>query len=52
MKRVRISEWPSMRVHLHPRTLQRIEDDAERRSVPISVIVRETLDRTYRTEAR
>jgi hypothetical protein len=50
MKRVRISEWPSLRVHLHPRTLERIKDTAERRSVPISVIVRETLDRTWRSE--
>ena len=54
MKRThaRISEWPSLRVNLHPRTLERIEDAAERRSLSVAAIVREALDRVYRTEAR
>jgi hypothetical protein len=52
MKRTLISQWPSIRVTVNPRTLDRIEDAAERRSLSVSAVVREALDRAYRTEAR
>jgi Ribbon-helix-helix protein, copG family len=52
MKRTRISEWPAVRVSLNPRTLERIEAVAEQRSLSVSAVIREALDRAYRTEAR
>jgi hypothetical protein len=47
-----VSQWPSIRVTVNPRTLERIEDTAERRSLSVAAIVREALDRAYRTETR
>jgi hypothetical protein len=52
MRRTLISQWPSIRVTVNPRTLDRIEEVAERRSLSIAAVVREALDRAYRTEAR
>jgi hypothetical protein len=52
MKRTLISQWPSIRVTVNPRTLDRIEEAAERRSLSVAAVVREALDRVYRTEAR
>jgi hypothetical protein len=52
MKRTLISQWPSIRVTVNPRTLERIEDTAERRSLSVAALVREALDRAYRAEAR
>jgi hypothetical protein len=52
MNHARISEWPSVRVNLNPLTLDRIEEAAERRSLSVAAVVREALDRAYRTEAR
>jgi hypothetical protein len=52
MKRTLISQWPSIRVTVNPRTLDRIEDAAERRAISVAAVVREALDRAYRTEAR
>jgi hypothetical protein len=51
MKRARISEWPAVRVNVDPRTLERIELQAERRALSVSAVIREALDRVYRPEA-
>jgi hypothetical protein len=47
MKRTRISEWPKVRVTVDPRTLERIEDVAERRALSVAAVVREALDQVY-----
>jgi hypothetical protein len=47
MKRTLISQWPSIRVTVNPRTLDRIEEAAERRSLSKAAVVREALDRTF-----
>jgi Ribbon-helix-helix protein, copG family len=47
MKRRRISDWPEIRVNVNPRTLERIEAQAEQRALPMSVVIREALDRYY-----
>ena len=52
MKRRRITDWPEVHVFLDPQTLERIARAADRRALPISALIRETLDRAYRTEAR
>jgi hypothetical protein len=51
MKRTRVTEWPVVRLNLSPRTLERIEAQAEDRGLSVAAIVREALDRAYRTEA-
>jgi hypothetical protein len=43
--RTRISEFPKIRVAVHPRTLEALEAEAEERALPVSAIVREALDR-------
>jgi hypothetical protein len=43
MKRTRVSDFPTIRVAVHPRTLEALE--AEERALPVSAIVREALDR-------
>jgi hypothetical protein len=47
MKRTRISEWPSVRVTLNPRTLERIAAQAEQRALSVAALVREAVERTY-----
>jgi hypothetical protein len=47
MKRRRISDFPAIRVHLNPRTLERIEAQAEQRALSVSAVIRETLDRVH-----
>jgi len=48
MKRTRISEWPKVRVTVNPRTLQRIEAEAEQRSLSVAAVVREALEDSFR----
>jgi Ribbon-helix-helix protein, copG family len=47
MKRTLISQWPSIRVTVNPRTLERIEARAEERALSVSAVVREALDQMY-----
>jgi len=49
MKRTtRVSEFPTIRVAVHPRTLEALSAEAEERALPLSAIVREALDRAVR----
>ena len=50
--RQKISQWPAIFVRVDPKVFERITAEAERRTLPASVLVREALDRAYRTEAR
>jgi hypothetical protein len=50
--RTRVTEWPMVRLNVNPRTLESIEAQAEERALSVSAVIRETLDRAYRTEAR
>jgi len=52
MKRTRVTAWPAVQVNLNPRTFERIEAQAEQRALSVSAVIREALDRVYRTEAR
>jgi hypothetical protein len=46
MKRTtRVSDFPTIRVAVNPRTLEALEAEAEERALPVSAIVREALDR-------
>ena len=45
MKKTRVSDFPTIRVSVHPRTLEALTAEAEERSLPVSAIVREALDR-------
>jgi hypothetical protein len=49
--RTRISEFPTIRVAVSPRTLEALEEEAEQRALPLSAIVREALDRAVRPAA-
>ena len=49
--RTRVSEFPTIRVAVHPRTLEALTAEAEERSLPLSAVVRETLDRAVRPTA-
>jgi hypothetical protein len=52
MKRAtRVSEFPTIRVAVNPRTLEALEAEAEERALPLSAIVREALDRAVRPTA-
>jgi hypothetical protein len=51
MKRTRISEWPTGRLNVNPATLERIEATAEQRALSVSAVIREALDRAYRSKA-
>jgi hypothetical protein len=51
MKRTRVTDWPSVRLNLNPATLERIEAQAEQRALSVSAVIREALDRAYRSEA-
>jgi hypothetical protein len=51
MKKTRVSEFPTIRVAVHPRTLEALEAEAEERALPVSAIVREALDRAVRPTA-
>jgi hypothetical protein len=52
MKRTtRISEFPTIRVAVHPRTLEALTAEAEERALPLSAVVREALDRAVRPTA-
>jgi hypothetical protein len=46
----RVSEWPAFLVRLNPATLARLRKDAEIRALPVSAIVRETLDARFREQ--
>jgi hypothetical protein len=48
----RVSAWPAFLVRLNPTTLDRLRKDAEIRALPVSAIVRETLDARFREETR
>jgi hypothetical protein len=47
----KISQWPAVFVRVDPEVFARIEAEAAQRTLPASVIVREVLDRAYRSEA-
>lgn len=50
--RTRITEWPVVQANINPRTLERIEAQAEQRALSVATLIREALDRAYRSEAR
>jgi hypothetical protein len=47
----RVTEWPIVRLNVHPATLAAIEAQAERRALSTAAMIREALDRVYRPEA-
>jgi hypothetical protein len=49
--RTRVSEFPEIRVAVNPRTLEALKAEADERALPLSAIVRETLDRAVRPAA-
>lgn len=49
--RTRVSEFPTIRVAVNPRTLEALEAEAEDRALPLSAVVREALDRAVRPAA-
>jgi hypothetical protein len=49
--RTRVSEFPTIRVAVSPRTLEALSAEAEERALPLSAIVREALDRAVRPAA-
>jgi predicted DNA-binding protein len=51
LKSTYISQWPAWSVRIPPEVLDRLNDEATERALPVSVIVREVL-RAYRPEAR
>jgi hypothetical protein len=48
MNRTRVTEWPKVRLTVNPATLEALEVEAEARALPVSAVIRETLDRAYR----
>jgi hypothetical protein len=52
MKRTtRVSEFPTIKIAIHLRTLEALEAEAEERTLPVSAVVREALDRAVRPAA-
>jgi hypothetical protein len=49
--RTRVSEFPTIRVAVNPRTLEALSAEAEERALPLSAVVREALDRAVRSTA-
>jgi hypothetical protein len=49
--RTKVSEFPTLKVAVHPRTLEALEAQAEERALPVSAIVREALDRAMASSA-
>jgi DNA-binding GntR family transcriptional regulator len=49
--RTRVSDFPTIRVAVNPRTLEALEAEAEERALSVSAIVREALDRAVLTRA-
>jgi hypothetical protein len=49
--RQKISQWPAVFVRVDPEVFARIEAEAETRTLPASVIVREALARAFGQEA-
>ena len=49
LKRRRITDFPEVHIHLDPDVLARIERTAERRSLSVSAVIRETLGLAYST---
>jgi hypothetical protein len=47
----RITEYPTIKVAVPPRVLEALSAEADERSVPLSAIVREALDRAVRPSA-
>lgn len=43
--RTRLSEYPTIKVAVNPRTLEALEDEAEERGLSVSAVVRMALDR-------
>jgi predicted DNA-binding protein len=50
MKTVYLSQYPALNVRVKPETLERITAAAEARSLTVSAIVREALDRAFQGE--
>jgi hypothetical protein len=49
--KAKVTNWPTVRLFVHPATLAAIEAQAEQRALSVSALVREALDRAYRPEA-
>jgi hypothetical protein len=49
-QRTKITDWPEVRANLNPQTLERIEDAAEQRALSVAALIREALDRAYRSK--
>lgn len=47
MKRTRITEWPTVRTTVNPRTLEALQAEAEERALSVAAVIREALDRAY-----
>jgi hypothetical protein len=47
----RVTTWPVLYVRLSPTVLDQLRRDAEIRALPVSAIVRETLDARYEARA-
>jgi hypothetical protein len=43
--RTRLSEYPTIKVAVNPRTLEALEEEAEERGLSVSAVVRMALDR-------
>jgi hypothetical protein len=46
----RITTWPAILIRLNPATLAVMRDQAEQKALPVSVLVRETLDARFREQ--
>jgi hypothetical protein len=44
----KVDSWPVLFVKIRPTTLDQLRRDAEIRALPVSVIVRETLDKAVK----
>lgn len=51
MRKTRVTEWRSLRVTVSPSVLKALEAEAEERAVPLSIVVREILDRAVKPSA-
>jgi hypothetical protein len=48
MRKTRVTAWRSLRVTVAPTVLEALEAEAEERAVPVSIVVREILDRAVK----
>jgi hypothetical protein len=51
MRKTRVTAWRSLRVTVNPSVLEALEAEASERAVPVSIVVREILDRAVRPSA-